>query len=97
MYRFEIMYLNWDQDQSLVKYLMGSATPEYNEKDYRFVYSRNIESADVDLDAIWAEFNVDHPEDHHDRSMSIGDVIIIYKGETVVAKYLVSAFGFDKI
>ena len=66
--------------------------PDYNKGLMRDKYYLAYESSnpkEFNLDGIYAEFNIDHPDDYEDRSVSIGDVILLDG-----VHYIVKPWGF---
>lgn len=46
---------------------------------------------------LWHVFNVNPPEDYHNRSMSMGDVIVFVPDETPRRAFTGKSFGFVEI
>lgn len=86
-YRFESMEANKDADLTVA--------------DYDSVYSGNwseVQGGSVQskLDALFTQFNIDHPKDYTGHSMSTSDVIVVSEGNTKTA-YYVQPIGFVEI
>jgi hypothetical protein len=72
-------------------HLVHQSNPEYKK-----VYEGQIETSDKDIhvcEMLFAKFNVDHPEDYKERSMSLGDRITIIRGKKVT-KYECAHFSW---
>jgi len=49
------------------------------------------------LDSLWETFNIDHPESYKNRSLCVGDVIVIERWHTDCVAYAVDRFGFKRV
>lgn len=64
-------------------------------KNYEFIYSGKM-NADMNLENIFAKFNMDRPEDFRGHSLSVSDVIVIEMNGKATAHF-VDSFGFKEI
>ena len=62
---------------------------------YKLVYDDFLEEQDT-LESLYVRFNVDHPEDFRGHSMSVSDVVVLYK-DGDVKSYYVDSIGFAEV
>ena len=78
-------YVIWQIKKILdTKYAFRSweiAKDVFNLKDYRYIYSGEIESDDP-LEDLFFKFNMDHPNDYRGHSLSVSDVVLLGNEET---------------
>jgi hypothetical protein len=55
----------------------------------------DMEPGDV-CEFLYGRFNIEHPEDYHNRSLSVGDVVTLEYDDRTLA-YAVDSFGFKEI
>ena len=68
---------------------------EVTREHYKLVYDDFLEERDT-LESLYARFNIEHPEDFRGHSMSVSDVVVLYKdGE--VKSYYVDSIGFAEV
>lgn len=62
------------------------------------VYEGEVDGKDHNdaLNKLFTMFNIEHPEDYRNRSMSVGDVVMLTNGVTV-RYFAVASFGFTEI
>ena len=69
------------------------------EAQYNYIYGGFYNGEDTDmeiLDSVYYRFNVAHPSDYRNRSVSVSDVIVI-AGEDGAHAYFVDSFGFTEV
>ena len=64
-------------------------------ENYDRVYRGRLQESET-LDDIYKRFNVDHPQDFHGHSLSVGDIVAVKKNGTIRA-YFVDSFGFTVV
>ena len=64
-------------------------------ENYDRVYRGRLQENET-LDDIYKRFNVDHPQDFHGHSLSVGDIVAVKKNGTIRA-YFVDSFGFTVV
>lgn len=62
---------------------------------YEQVYSCERER-NYPLEAIYQEFNINHPADYEAHSLSVSDVVVITQDDVTTA-YYVNDFGFEEL
>jgi len=62
---------------------------------YDSVYKGNMEDG-MNLESIFAMFNINRPEDFKGHSLSVSDVIVLHDGASKTA-YFVDSFGFKEL
>ena len=68
---------------------------EVARENYKLVYDDLLEEQDT-LESLYVRLNIDHPEDFRGHSMSVSDVVVMYKdGE--VKSYYVDSIGFAEV
>jgi len=80
----EIRFLSFDD--------LRSADIPVDRGNYDFVYRAPL-AADMTLDGIFEQFNVDHPADFTGHSLSVSDVVVLHQGDESRAHY-VDSIGF---
>lgn len=68
-------------------------------ENYELVYTAPLPEAgstDAALEALWYQFNNDHPADYHHPSMSVSDIVAVKRDGEVSCHY-VDSFGFTKV
>ena len=63
--------------------------------NYKLVYSAPLHDIET-LESIYQRFNIDHPEDFTDHSLSVSDVVVLRHGEQETAHYCDSV-GFTEV
>ena len=86
------IYLNRKHPFCCYDYLVKKGEPL--KPMYEKVYSGQLE--DMNLEDIYAKFNINHPEDYKNRSISVGDVVVTTKDGKETA-YMIDSFGFRKL
>lgn len=89
--KFEIWQLKSKCDYSWMKW--SYAKQKFNPDDYKKVYEGKREH--INLEALYVEFNVNHPNDFRGHSMSVSDVIFVK--EDIERIYYVDSWGFEDI
>ena len=89
---FYEIYLNRKYPFSKYEYLVKKDMPL--KAMYEKVYSGELN--DMNLEDIYTKFNINHPEDYKNRSLSVGDVVVVAKDGKETA-YMVDSVGFKKV
>ena len=71
---------------------------QLNKDDYAFVYEGEVGEfrGNATLEALYTQFNIDHPEDFRGHSLSVSDVIVISVDGKDTA-YFCDSFGFTEM
>lgn len=75
-------------------YLEGKGMEPHRD-NYELVYTGEL-SEGCNLNALWEQFNNDHPADYMRPSMSVSDIVAIRK-DGVVSCHYVDSFGFQEL
>ena len=82
-------FLGWDMARNY-----------FDLKDYYVVYIGELNDSKKEDDEILNElfeiFNINHPEDYHARSLSVGDVVQIIRGD-IIKYYYCDMIGWQLI
>lgn len=71
--------------------------PYPNIAEYEIVYDYPLEPGkELDVEEIYRIFNVEHPEDFHGHSLSVGDVLCVEKDGEAIA-YFCNSWDFVKL
>lgn len=83
--RYEFMGMDFVKEQNLQ--VVGA--------HYELVYS-GVLTANDSLDSIYEKFNINHPKDFTDHSLSVSDIVVLAGTDGVTAHY-VDSFGFADV
>ncbi len=66
-----------------------------NKENYDLVYTAPLEDG-TSLEDIYTKFNIDHPEDFKDHSLSVSDVVVLHQNGENTSHY-VDSFGYKEV
>ena len=100
---FAIYQVKHDDAQRDIRYegldWLKSIGRKVEHENYDLVYTAPLPdtaSTDAALDALWYQFNNEHPADYHHPSMSVSDIIAVKQNGMVSCHYC-DSFGFQAI
>ena len=100
---FAIYQVKHDDAQRDIRYegldWLKSIGRKVEHENYDLVYTAPLpaaDSTDAALDALWYQFNNEHPVDYHHPSMSVSDIVAVKRAGAVSCHYC-DSFGFQEI
>ncbi len=100
---FAIYQVKHDEAQRDIRYegldWLKSIGRKVEHENYDLVYTAPLptaDSTDAALDALWYQFNNEHPADYQHPSMSVSDIVAIKRAGAVSCHYC-DSFGFKEI
>lgn len=100
---FAIYQVKHDDAQRDIRYegldWLKSIGRKVEHENYDLVYTAPLPDAastDAALDALWYQFNNEHPADYHHPSMSVSDIVAIKRDGEVSCHYC-DSFGFQEV